>query len=216
MNSAQIAELRENYTQATLDEQDLSANPFDQFRTWIQEAVTAEVKEPNAMSLGTVDAAGHPSVRIVLLKGITERGFVFYTNYQSTKAQELAAHSHAALNFFWPELERQVRIKGRVEKVPESVADAYFAGRPRGSRIGAWASPQSQEISGRSVLEENLAELMARFGESGEVPRPSHWGGYVVLPEEIEFWQGRSSRLHDRHLYRKDAQGTWTHVRLAP
>jgi pyridoxamine 5'-phosphate oxidase len=155
-------------------------------------------------------------VRIVLLKGVDERGFVFFTNYQSHKGQEMEANPHVALAFFWPELERQVRIKGLVEKVPSQESDDYFHSRPRGSRIGAWASPQSKEIASREAIENNVRDLMGQFAEEGEVPRPMHWGGYVVRPHEIEFWQGRPSRLHDRLCFYKQADGSWRLARLAP
>ncbi|MFK7971848.1 MAG: pyridoxamine 5'-phosphate oxidase [Bacteroidia bacterium] len=216
MTTEEIAQIRENYTRASLSEHEVAAEPIAQFTQWFKEAVNAEVVEPNALSLGTVSASGQPAVRIVLLKGMDERGFVFYTNYDSHKGKEMEENPHVAMTFFWPELERQVRIKGLVEKVPESESDAYFHSRPHGSRLGAWASPQSQQIADRSVLDENLASLQAQYSEGTDVPRPPHWGGYIVRPHELEFWQGRSSRLHDRLCYHKQADGSWSMVRLAP
>ncbi|MEZ4687480.1 MAG: pyridoxamine 5'-phosphate oxidase [Bacteroidia bacterium] len=216
MTSQEIAAIRESYSKASLSEQDINKDPIEQFRNWFSEAVDAEVIEPNAMALGTVGKSGQPAVRIVLLKGVEKRGFVFFTNYQSHKGQEMESNPHVALTFFWPELERQVRIKGLVEKVPASESDEYFHSRPRDSRIGAWASPQSKAIDSREVIEKNVQELMGQFGEEGEVPRPLHWGGYLVRPHEIEFWQGRPSRLHDRICFYKQEDRSWKIVRLAP
>lgn len=216
MNNEEIAALRENYSKASLAEHDMVGDPIAQFKDWFKQAIDAEVNEPNAMSLGTVNASGQPAVRIVLVKAVDERGFVFYTNYQSHKAKEIEANPHVALSFFWPELERQVRIKGLAEKVPATESDTYFHSRPRGSRLGAWASPQSEEIHDRSIIEANLTALQTRFGEDGEIPRPPHWGGYLVKPHEIEFWQGRPSRLHDRLRFHKQADGSWQLARLAP
>lgn len=197
----------------TLDEAHVERDPLKQFGIWMVEAIHAQVPEPTAMSLATVAAGGRPAGRIVLLKGVDPRGFVFYTNYESRKAQELAAHPLAALTFLWKELERQVRIEGTVEKVGEADSDEYFATRPLGSRIGAWASPQSRTIASRAWLEERWAELTREHGE--DPPRPPHWGGYRVKPDYLEFWQGRRSRLHDRLAYARTAEG-WKIARLAP
>jgi pyridoxamine 5'-phosphate oxidase len=217
-----IADLREDYRLKSLDFTDVTSHPFPQFDTWFQEAVAAQILEPNAMVLATV-ADGKPSARVVLLKGLTTEGFVFFTNYTSRKGIELAANPYAALCFNWLDLQRQVRIEGIVEKISEAESDAYFNSRPFGSRIGAWASPQSQIIPNRSILEENVLELTKKYEKRGadtegvlEVPRPSHWGGYILLPTLIEFWQGRSSRLHDRICYQKTENGAWEMVRLAP
>lgn len=217
-----IADLREDYRLKSLDFADVTSHPFPQFETWFQEALAAKILEPNAMVLATV-ADGKPSARVVLLKGLntegSQQGFVFFTNYNSRKGLELANNPHAALCFNWLDLQRQVRIEGIVEKIPEADSDTYFQSRPFGSRIGAWASPQSQIIENRAILEENLLELTKKYENtegSSEVPRPSHWGGYVLLPSLIEFWQGRSSRLHDRICYQKMEDGTWEINRLAP
>jgi pyridoxamine 5'-phosphate oxidase len=209
-----LAALRTEYKRASLDERDVAADPFEQFARWFTAARTSQVPEPNAMSLCTVDAHGRPSARIVLLKEVDARGFVFYTNQDSRKGREIAAHPSAALLFFWPELERQVRIEGDVEVVDAATADAYFRSRPRGSRIGAWASPQSTALADRASLEQRFADADRRFpGE--DVPRPPHWGGYRVVPSAFEFWQGRPSRLHDRIAYSQEAPG-WRTRRLAP
>jgi pyridoxamine 5'-phosphate oxidase len=188
-------------------------DPVAQFDRWFQAAIAANVAEPNPKSLATVDLTGAPAARIVLLKGFDATGFVFYTNYDSRKGRDLAANPVAALTFLWKELERQVRIEGRVEKVSAADSDAYFATRPLGSRIGAWASPQSERIENRAWLEQRWAELTAEHGEGP--PRPPHWGGYRVIPQHVEFWQGRLSRLHDRIAYARDAAG-WKISRLAP
>ena len=214
-----IDDLRTEYMRATLDESSVAADPLRQFELWFGEAVNAQVPEPTAMTLATVGAEGAPSARIVLLKGADERGFTFFTNYDSRKGRELATRPRAALLFFWPELERQIRIEGTVGKVDAAESGAYFAGRPRGSQLGAWASPQSAPIADRSALEARFAEVAARYrDESTPVPRPPHWGGYRVVPESIEFWQGRPSRLHDRIRYRRtrSEQPAWIVERLAP
>ena len=209
-----LQDLRTEYKRASLDERDVAPDPFAQFGRWFAEAQGARVPEPNAMCLCTVDALNRPAARIVLLKEVDARGFVFYTNHDSRKGRELAARPQAALLFFWVELERQVRIEGAVEVVDAAVADAYFRTRPRASRIGAWASPQSATLPDRAALEERFAEADRRFpGE--EVPRPTRWGGYRVVPSAFEFWQGRASRLHDRIAYSQVDSG-WRTRRLAP
>lgn len=212
-----IAQLRKSYGRAELSEASTPANPLELFAQWLQEAINAQLPEPNAMTLATVSSAMRPSTRVVLIKGFDARGIVWYTNYQSRKAQELAATLFAALQFHWVELERVVRIEGRVEKVSAEESDAYFHSRPLDSRIGAWASPQSQVIAGRSVLVTNAAKYGAQFLLNP--PRPPHWGGYRLVPEQWEFWQGRKSRLHDRLRYRPEESApadAWVRERLAP
>lgn len=210
-----IADIRKDYTLHELSENEVASNPISQFNSWFQEAVEAKVNEPNAMSLGTA-VDGQPSVRIVLLKGVDEKGFSFFTNYQSAKGEELRQNPKAALTFFWAELERQVRIEGVVEKLPEAESDTYFNSRPKGSRVGAWSSPQSQVIPDREVLEERVQEYSQKFEDTENVPRPDFWGGYVLSPTMVEFWQGRPSRLHDRIRYRLSENNSWTIERLAP
>ncbi len=208
-----IADIRKDYALRRLDESDVDADPFKQFHAWLREALAAEVPEPTAMTLATVDDEGSPSARIMLLKALDERGFVFYTNYESRKGRELAARPRAALTFFWKELERQVRIEGSVEKVSAAESDEYFASRPLGSRIGAWASTQSATIASRPWLEARVKAAEAQYGESP--PRPPHWGGFRVIPDWLEFWQGRQSRLHDRIAFTREASG-WVVSRLSP
>ena len=210
-----LSDLRQSYERGALDRADLPADPLDLFHAWFADAQAAGVVEPNAMTLATAAPDGRPSARIVLLKGADARGFSFYTNHDSRKGRELDAHPVAALVFWWGPLERQVRVEGRVERVGTAEADAYYASRPRGSRLGAWASPQSAEIPDRSPLDARLADAEARFA-GADVPRPDFWGGYSVVPDAVEFWQGRPSRLHDRFLYRLGAAGDWQPSRLAP
>ena len=211
--AAQIADLRKSYERAELSEEASHADPLKQFDQWLTEAIAAQVPEPNAMTLATVGSDLRPSTRVVLAKGYDERGICWYTNYDSRKGQELAGNPYAALQFHWVELERVVRIEGRVEKVGAEQSDAYYASRPLDSRIGAWASPQSQVIPGRSVLVANAAQYGAQFLLNP--PRPPHWGGYRLVPDAWQFWQGRRSRLHDRLRYRQ-AAGDWVRERLAP
>ena len=208
-----LARLRKSYELAELDENAADADPMRQFERWLQQALDARLPEPNAMTLATVGADGRPSTRIVLVKGVDARGIVWYTNYESRKGREIAAHPHAALQFHWTELERVVRIEGTVERVSSAESDAYFASRPLDSRIGAWASPQSEVIGSRTVLVANAARYGAQF--MLKPPRPPHWGGFRLLPDRWEFWQGRKSRLHDRLRYRLD-DATWVRERLAP
>ena len=208
-----IADIRIDYKRGELDEAHAAADPIAQFSRWWDEAGRSEIAEVNAMTLATADAQGRPSARTVLLKDFDARGFVFYTNYDSRKGRELAANAQACLLFFWKELERQVRIDGRVERVSAAESDTYFASRPLASRIGAWASPQSQPISGKAWLLARAAEIGLKHGL--HPARPPHWGGFRVLPQSIEFWQGRPSRLHDRLLYTL-AEGGWQRQRLAP
>lgn len=210
-----IADLRKEYALTELTEQHADADPFQQFDAWFDAAVRSCQQEANAMSLATVDANGRPSVRIVLLKGYDSRGLVFYTNYESRKADDLAANPEAALCLWWPELERQVRVDGPVERIPAEESDDYFATRPRESQLAAIASPQSRVVASRRELEERLAEVERRHA-SGPVTRPANWGGYRLIPREFEFWQGRPHRLHDRLRYRRRDDGSWERVRLAP
>jgi pyridoxamine 5'-phosphate oxidase len=209
-----ISRLRKEYSRAGLDESDAALDPIQQFRVWFDDALAANLHEPNAMTIATATPEGRPSARIVLIKGFDERGFVFYTNYGGRKARELEENPHCALVFYWGELERQVRVEGRVSRVSEKESDAYFASRPRGSQLGAWASEQSRSVANRRALERRLRELEREY-EGREVPRPPFWGGYRVEPDVIEFWQGRENRLHDRLLYSRSAEG-WRVERLQP
>ncbi|MBA2345902.1 MAG: pyridoxamine 5'-phosphate oxidase [Rubrobacter sp.] len=209
-----VSDLREEYTRAGLSEPDVAADPIEQFRRWFDETMNAGLHEPNAMTVATASPKGSPSARVVLLKGYDERGFVFYTNYEGRKAGDLEANPRCALLFYWGELERQVRVEGRAYRVSGEESDAYYASRPRGSRLGALASEQSRPIQDRATLERRLRELEAEY-EGREVPRPSNWGGYRVAPETVEFWQGRENRLHDRLIYRRN-EGGWKIGRLQP
>lgn len=210
-----IADIRKDYKLRSLNETDVAADPFEQFTRWWDDAMNSKIEEVNAMTLATATTEGIPSARIVLLKGFDQNGFVFFTNYQSQKGKELEDNPHAALVFFWKELERQIRIEGQVEKISEKDSDIYYQSRPAGSRIGAWASPQSEPIENRELIENNFTELEKKFGENA-IPRPGYWGGYIVRPAMIEFWQGRRSRLHDRIQYNLQADNNWVIQRLAP
>jgi pyridoxamine 5'-phosphate oxidase len=209
-----IAQLRQEYMRESLDEDAVADDPITQFRAWFDEAVQTKLPMLNAMTLATASTSGQPAARMVLLKGFDERGFVFYTDYQSRKAQELAVNARAALLFYWIELEREVRIEGTVEKTTNAESDAYFGSRPLGSRLAAVASTQSAVLADRHLLERKYAQVAKHYGDAP--PRPANWGGYRVVPDAIEFWQGRPNRLHDRLLYRKTAEGNWAIVRLSP
>lgn len=209
-----LAQMRKSYEQAELDESHVLPQPVAQFHRWFDEAVRAKALEPNAMTLATADAEGHPSTRVLLLKGADEQGLVWFTNYASRKGRELSVNPYAALQFFWPELERVVRVEGRVAQVSSQESDAYYRSRPIGSRIGAWASPQSQVLASRDELEASWQAQQAKLGD--DPARPPHWGGYRLVPDRWEFWQGRASRLHDRIVYERDQDGHWHLQRLAP
>ncbi|MBI1841904.1 MAG: pyridoxamine 5'-phosphate oxidase [Verrucomicrobia bacterium] len=210
-----LAGIRRDYSLRGLDRSDLLPDPIAQFRVWLEHAVQAQAPEPNAMTLATVDAAGAPAARIVLLKGLDDRGFHFFTNYESDKAGQMEANPRVALVFHWIELERQVRVRGAVSRLTRADTEAYFSTRPRGSRLGAWVSRQSEVLADRAPLERRLAELEKRYpGE--DIPAPSFWGGYAVAPVSVEYWQGRPSRLHDRFLYTRRPDGGWRIDRLSP
>lgn len=209
-----LAQMRKSYEQAELDEAHVLPQPVAQFHRWFDEAVRAKALEPNAMTLATANAEGRPSTRVLLLKGADQKGLVWFTNYTSRKGEELGVNPFAAMQFFWPELERVVRVEGRVEQVSADESDAYYRSRPVGSRIGAWASPQSQVITSREELEASWKTHQAKLGD--DPPRPPHWGGYRLVPDRWEFWQGRASRLHDRIVYEIGQDGTWRLQRLAP
>lgn len=211
-----IDALRKEYARGELDLADTPSDPIAQFERWFEEAMNAEVPEPNAMTLSTASRAGRPSARIVLLKGLENGDFLFYTNYQSHKGRELEENPYAALTFLWHELQRQVRVEGRVERLSPEASTEYFQSRPKSSQVGAWVSPQSQPIESRKVLEERERKLWAQYEDTEQLPRPEHWGGYRVMPQRIEFWQGRPSRLHDRIFFERDATGEWRKSRLAP
>ena len=214
--SLSLEDLREEYRRGALDEVNCDPNPMGQFRRWIKEAQAAELKEPNAMTLATATPDGRPSGRIVLLKELLPDGFVFYTNYTSRKGAEIEANPHVALTFYWAELERQVRVEGQVAKVSREKSEAYFRGRPKGSRLGALASHQSEVLPSRKPLEAKLEELQWKYADIKDVPVPDWWGGYCVRPEAVEFWQGRENRLHDRLLYRRTNENNWVIERLSP
>lgn len=211
--SQNIADIRKDYQLSTLDEHTAGNDPLAFFGKWFAEAEAAGVEEVNAMTLATVDVHNKPHARIVLLKALEQKGFVFYTNYSSSKGREIDANTNVAAVFFWKELERQVRIEGTVQKVPPEESDHYFHSRPKGSQLGAWASPQSQVIPTRDILDNNYKQYENQFGDS--IPRPPHWGGYCIIPHYIEFWQGRSNRMHDRIAFLQDSEG-WKVQRLAP
>lgn len=215
MNNEELQNLRNDYSAATLTEKEVKQDPINQFDKWFNDAVAANVNEPNAMTLATATTNGHPSARIVLLKGFNKEGFMFYTNYLSRKGKEMAKNPLVSAVFFWPELERQVRIEGTIEKLTREQSETYFHSRPKASQLGAVASAQSQEIVGRKDLEAKMAELETEFADK-EVPKPSYWGGYIIKPRLVEFWQGRQSRLHDRIVYKKIDNKNWKIVRLAP
>jgi pyridoxamine 5'-phosphate oxidase len=211
-----IANLRRDYKKEVLNVSDTERNPIWQFKRWFEEALAADVPEPNAMTLATCGKNGRPSVRVMLLKGFDDNGFTFFTNYKSRKSREMEENPFVGLAFNWLELERQVRIEGKVEKIPFSESEAYFQSRPRGSQIGAWASPQSSVIRSRTEIEDRVAQLSKEHESVEILPCPPHWGGYLLRPDMIEFWQGRPNRLHDRIVYEKDAHGEWMKKRLAP
>ncbi len=211
-----VADLRQNYTLGDLIETNVESNPIQQFQLWLEQAVAADIIEPNAMTLATATPDGKPTARIVLLKGFDERGFVFYTNYQSLKGKQAIANPHAALVFFWDRLERQVRIEGKITKVSPEESDSYFHSRPLGSQIGAWTSNQSEVIPNREFLQSKQQEIAAKYQNREKIARPDHWGGFRVIPEVIEFWQGRPNRLHDRLIYRLQPNNSWIIERLSP
>lgn len=215
MNQEQLENLRNEYKATSLSETESKADPIKQFDAWFNEAIEAKELEPNAMTLATATYDGRPSARIVLLKGVNESGFMFYTNYLSRKGKEITKNPLGALTFFWAGMERQVRIEGTIEKLSKEQSDRYFQSRPKNSQIGALASPQSQEIASREILEKKMNELETEY-EGKDIPKPSFWGGYILKPRLIEFWQGRPSRLHDRILYKKIDNKNWKKVRLAP
>lgn len=211
-----LANLRDDYGRAPLSEQSCDTNPIGQFERWFRDVQAADIKEPNAMTLSTATAAGRPSARIVLLKEVSDLGFIFYTNYTSRKAQELEANPFAALTFHWVELARQVRVEGRTQKVPPEQSAEYFRSRPKGSRLGAWASHQSQVLPSRDALDAKWEQLQEHYADIEDVPVPEFWGGYCLVPETIEFWEGRPNRMHDRIRYRRNGETAWTLERLSP
>ena len=211
-----VADLRQNYTLGDLTETDVESNPIQQFKLWFEQAIAADIIEPNAMTLATATPDGKPTARIVLLKGFDEKGFVFYTNYQSLKGQQAIANPYVALVFFWDCLQRQVRIEGKITKVSPKESDSYFYSRPLGSQIGAWTSDQSQVIPNREFLQSKQQEIEEKYQNREKITRPDHWGGFRVIPEVIEFWQGRPNRLHDRLIYRLQPDNSWIIERLSP
>lgn len=211
-----LKHLREDYSSTPLEIEDAPVDPLQLFEQWMQEALHAKLAEPNALTLATATTDGKPSARVVLLKGVSPAGFIFYTNYDSQKGKELEANPQAAMTFLWLELQRQVRIEGKVEKISAADSAAYFQSRPKGSQIGALASPQSQVIPDRKVLEDKVQALEATYADVEKLPCPAHWGGFILQPQKIEFWKGRSSRLHDRLVYEKQGDERWAIVRLAP
>lgn len=213
--AADIGQLRKEYSLHSLTETGVAALPLDQFTQWWDQAIQSDIEEVNAMALSTINKEGRPESRIVLLKGYSEKGFVFFTNYESNKGEQLEHHAHCSLLFFWKELERQVRINGRAEKISTQESDAYFNSRPEGSKIGAWASPQSQVVESQEWLHENFERIKARYNNN-IISRPPHWGGFAVRPDSMEFWQGRPSRMHDRIRYSLQQDGSWKIERLAP
>lgn len=213
--AADIGQLRKEYSLHSLTETSVAALPLDQFTQWWDQAIQSDIEEVNAMALSTINKEGRPESRIVLLKGYSEKGFVFFTNYESNKGDQLQQHAHCSLLFFWKELERQVRINGRAEKISTQESDAYFNSRPEGSKIGAWASPQSQVVESQEWLHENFERIKARYNNN-TISRPPHWGGFAVRPDSMEFWQGRPSRMHDRIRYSLQQDGGWKIERLAP
>lgn len=215
MEQQDIQNLRQDYLAASLSEKDVKSDPFIQFDSWFNNARAAEMHEPNAMTLATATTDGRPSCRVVLLKGYNSDGFIFYTNYLSRKGKELAKNPLGAITFWWGPLERQIRIEGTIEKISKQKSEEYFHTRPKASQVGAIVSPQSQEIDGRKDLEDKMAAFTAQYADS-EVPKPAHWGGYILKPRMFEFWQGRRSRLHDRIVFKKADKNSWKIVRLAP
>ena len=211
-----LAGLREDYRMGAFDEKNCETNPIVQFEKWFKETQTVDSKEPNAMTLATATVDGRPSARIVLLKEVSDAGFVFYTNYGSRKAQDLETNPRCALTFYWSELERQVRVEGQARRVTQAESEAYFRTRPKGSKLGAWASHQSETVASRDALEAKLSELQAKYAGQDEIPVPEFWGGYCVVPEVIEFWQGRPNRMHDRIRYRRKGETEWVIDRLSP
>ena len=211
-----LAELREEYRAGFFDERNCRTNPIVQFEDWLKQAQTADCKEPNAMTLATAAVDGRPSARVVLLKEVSDAGFVFFTNYGSRKAQELKTNPFCALTFYWGDMERQVRVEGRAERISRERSDAYFRTRPKGSKLGAWASHQSEVLPSRQPLEERLADLQTKYAHIEDVPTPEFWGGYCVVPDSVEFWQGRANRLHDRIRYRRLGESSWFIERLSP
>lgn len=210
-----LNQVRHDFSKAKLDEENVDENPIEQYAKWFEEAVGAQVLDPKAIVISTVSADGQPHSRVVYNRGLKPTGMVFYTNYHSNKGRELEGNQHISILSYWPELERQIRMEGKVEQLPAEESDAYFASRPRESQIGAWASNQSEELTNREVLEEKVKSFTAKF-EGQDVPRPPHWGGYLFVPHRVEFWQGRPSRLHDRIVYEKQTDETWTKKRLSP